>query len=69
VRSYSYCEISLMIPDVIDVLLSEYRLALVRKGFRRYEIDDLCQRAKVRLDNERRYQTGECLPEYCLSSC
>jgi hypothetical protein len=43
---------------VIDVLLSEYRTALVRKSYRRVDIDSLCATAKRRLDDERQYPRG-----------
>ncbi|KAJ4350077.1 uncharacterized protein N0V89_008698 [Didymosphaeria variabile] len=39
--------------DVLDVLLSEYREALVKRGMRRNEIDESCTHAKDRLDAER----------------
>ncbi|KAF1962422.1 hypothetical protein CC80DRAFT_531312 [Byssothecium circinans] len=44
--------------DVLDVLISEYRLTLVRNGFRRLEIDDMCLKAQRRLDDERAEPTG-----------
>ncbi|KAF1970063.1 hypothetical protein BU23DRAFT_571114 [Bimuria novae-zelandiae CBS 107.79] len=44
--------------DVLEVLLSEYRSALVKKGFRRKQIDEYCERAKGRLDAERESPTG-----------
>jgi hypothetical protein len=43
---------------VIDVLLSEFRTALVRKSYRRVDIDSLCATAKRRLDDERKYPRG-----------
>jgi hypothetical protein len=44
--------------DVLDVLLAEYKLVLLRKGHRRVTIDQLCATAKDRLDTERRNPTG-----------
>ncbi|KAH7082566.1 hypothetical protein BKA63DRAFT_404313, partial [Paraphoma chrysanthemicola] len=44
--------------DVLDVLIAEYRLALVRKAHRRLEIDRLVSEAKERLENERQSPTG-----------
>jgi len=44
--------------DVLDVLIAEYRLALVRTGHRRLEIDSLVASAKQRLKNERQDPTG-----------
>jgi hypothetical protein len=41
--------------------MSEYKLTLVRKGYRRREIDDMCAKAQRRLDNERASPTGELL--------
>jgi hypothetical protein len=49
----------LTVPDVLEVLVAEYRFALVRRGHRRGEIDDLVHKAKERLDRERRDPTGE----------
>jgi hypothetical protein len=46
-------------PDVLEVLIAEYRFALVRRAHRRGEIDDLVHKAKERLDRERRDPTGE----------
>lgn len=43
---------------MIDVLLSEYREALVRKGYRRVDIDSLYARAQGRLDDERQFPRG-----------
>lgn len=48
--------------DVIDVLMYEYREALVRKGYRRREIDDLCARANGLLDEERESPRGKLAP-------
>ncbi|KAF1937616.1 hypothetical protein EJ02DRAFT_356429 [Clathrospora elynae] len=45
--------------DVLDVLLTEYKTALLRKGHRRVEIDRLCAAANNRLNVERRDSTGE----------
>ncbi|KAF2110844.1 hypothetical protein BDV96DRAFT_583040 [Lophiotrema nucula] len=44
--------------DVIDVLLSEFRFALVRKRLRRCEIDDLYVDARRRIDEERENPTN-----------
>jgi hypothetical protein len=44
--------------DVLEVLLMEFKMALVRKGFRRVDIEAMHERAKDRLENERRYPTG-----------
>ncbi|KAH7093743.1 hypothetical protein FB567DRAFT_610333 [Paraphoma chrysanthemicola] len=44
--------------DVLDVLIAEYRLALVRKAHRRLEIERLVSEAKQRLENERQRPTG-----------
>ncbi|KAL5113288.1 hypothetical protein ACEQ8H_008849 [Pleosporales sp. CAS-2024a] len=44
--------------DVLEVLIAEYRLTLVRRGYRRLEIDDLVVAAKRRLDKERQDPTG-----------
>jgi hypothetical protein len=49
----------LTISDVLEVLIAEYRLALVRRAHRRFEIDDLVARAKQRLDKEREDPTGK----------
>jgi hypothetical protein len=49
----------LTIPDVLEVLLAEYRLALVRRGHRRVEIDNLVREAKHRLYRERQDPTGK----------
>jgi hypothetical protein len=38
--------------------MSEYRLALIKRGLRRVEIDSMCARAQDRLDDERRYPRG-----------
>jgi hypothetical protein len=48
--------------DVVDVLLKEYKLALLRKGHGRVEVDRLCAIASKRLDEERRYPTGNVYP-------
>jgi hypothetical protein len=53
--------------DVIDVLLKEYKLALLRKGHGRVEVDRLCAIASERLDEERRYPTGNVYPMQGLS--
>ncbi|UPX20143.1 uncharacterized protein EKO05_0010385 [Ascochyta rabiei] len=45
--------------DVLDVLMTEFRAALVRRGFRRVDIDNLYVGAKIRLENERRDPTGK----------
>lgn len=45
--------------DVLDVLMTEFRAAVVRKGFRRIDIDNMYERAKDRLENERRNPTGK----------
>jgi hypothetical protein len=45
--------------DVLDVLLSEYRLVLIRKGYRQADIGRLYKRAENGLDNERRSPRGE----------
>jgi hypothetical protein len=50
---------SLTLPDVLEVLMAEYRHALVRKAHRRVEIDKLVAKAKQRLDLERDDPTGE----------
>jgi hypothetical protein len=45
-------------PHLI-VRMSEYRLALIKRGLRRrVEIDSMCARAQDRLDDERRYPGG-----------
>jgi hypothetical protein len=44
--------------DVLEVLIAEYRLALIRRAHRRFEIDDLVARAKQRLERERQDPTG-----------
>jgi hypothetical protein len=49
----------LTIPDVLEVLIAEYRFALIRRAHRRVEIDDLVHNAKERLDRERQNPTGE----------
>ncbi|KAF2133864.1 hypothetical protein P153DRAFT_100213 [Dothidotthia symphoricarpi CBS 119687] len=38
--------------------MSEFRLALVRKGHRRIDVDNLYSKAKARLENERQRPTG-----------
>jgi hypothetical protein len=48
--------------DVLAVLLKEYRLVLLRKGFGRVEVDKLCAIAEERLDEERRDPTGNGYP-------
>ena len=45
--------------DVIDVLLSEYKTALMKRGLRRGAIDGYCERATNRLNAERQRPTGE----------
>jgi hypothetical protein len=45
--------------DVLEVLLAEYRFALVRRRHRRVEIDDLVREAKHRLYRERQDPTGK----------
>ncbi|KAH6621891.1 hypothetical protein C7974DRAFT_414573 [Boeremia exigua] len=45
--------------DVLQVLMKEFKAALVRKGFRRMEIDTMYDRGKARLENERQYPTGK----------
>jgi hypothetical protein len=45
--------------DVLEVLIAEYRFALVRRGLRQVEMDDLVREAKHRLDRERQDPTGE----------
>ncbi|KAF1358534.1 hypothetical protein EJ07DRAFT_179751 [Lizonia empirigonia] len=45
--------------DVLDVLMTEFRGALVRKGFRRIDIDAMYERGKDRLENERQNPTGK----------
>ncbi|KAJ4331303.1 hypothetical protein N0V95_009904 [Ascochyta clinopodiicola] len=44
--------------DVLDVLMAEFRAALVRRSFRRIDIDKFYAGAKVRLENERQDPTG-----------
>jgi hypothetical protein len=44
---------------VLDVLIAEYRFALVRRAYRRVEIDALVSKAKERLERERQDPTGE----------
>ncbi|KAF3035343.1 hypothetical protein E8E12_006774 [Didymella heteroderae] len=44
--------------DVLDVLMTEFKAALVRKGFRRVDIDELYARGKERLEHERRDPRG-----------
>ena len=44
--------------DVLDVLMKEYRLTLVRQGYRRRSIDEMCREARNRLDEERESPTG-----------
>ncbi|KAF9697542.1 hypothetical protein EKO04_004109 [Ascochyta lentis] len=44
--------------DVLDVLMTEFKTALVRRGFRRIDIDNMYERAKARLENERQDPTG-----------
>jgi hypothetical protein len=44
--------------DVLEVLIAEYRFALVRTGHRRGDIDGLVFKAKQRLENERQNPTG-----------
>lgn len=46
-------------PDVLEVLMTEFKAALVRKGFRRFDIDDMYDRAKQCLETERRQPTGK----------
>jgi hypothetical protein len=48
-----------MLSDVLDVLMTEFKAALVRKGFRRIDIDDMYERGKERLEDERRDPTGK----------
>jgi hypothetical protein len=45
--------------DVLDVLLAEYKIAILRKGYRRVTIDKLCADANDRLNEERRNPTGK----------
>jgi len=47
-----------MKTDVLEVLIAEYRLALIRRAHRRFEIDDLVARAKQRLERESQDPTG-----------
>jgi hypothetical protein len=49
----------LTFADVLEVLIAEYRFALVRRAHRRGEIDDLVRKAKERLDKERQDPTGK----------
>lgn len=39
--------------------MTEFRAALVRKGFRRIDINNMYGRAKERLENERQIPTGK----------
>jgi hypothetical protein len=39
--------------------MTEYKAALVRKGFRQADIDDMYDRAKQRLETERKQPTGK----------
>lgn len=50
--------LKLIRTDVLEVLIAEYRLALIRRAHRRFEIDDLVARAKQRLERERQDPTG-----------
>lgn len=47
-------------PDVLDVLLREYKTTLLKRGFRRKEIEYYYARAQSRLDAERESETGKC---------
>ncbi|KAF3042781.1 hypothetical protein E8E11_003070 [Didymella keratinophila] len=44
--------------DVLDVLMAEFKAALVRKGFWRADIDEMFERGKERLERERRDPRG-----------
>lgn len=44
---------------MLEVLLTEFRAALVRKGFRRVDINIMYERAKVHLEIERQDPTGK----------
>lgn len=47
-------------PDVLEVLMTEYKTALIRKGFRRVEINEMYKRAKDQLETERNDPKGKC---------
>jgi hypothetical protein len=49
----------LTVLDVLDVLIKEYRNALLRRGHGRSEIDGLVKKANQWLDWERQELTGE----------
>lgn len=44
--------------DVLEVLLTEFKAALIRRGFRRADINTMYEHAKTRLENERQDPTG-----------
>ncbi|KAJ8107052.1 hypothetical protein OPT61_g9132 [Boeremia exigua] len=46
--------------DVLEVLIAEFRAVLIRRGFRRVDIDAHHNRAKDSLENERQHPTGKC---------
>lgn len=48
-----------MVSDVLEVLIAEYRHALIRRAHRRVEIDKMVAKAKQRLDQERDDPTGK----------
>ncbi|KAH4007433.1 hypothetical protein HBH98_010520 [Parastagonospora nodorum] len=52
--------------DVLEVLIAEYRLALIRRAHRRFEIDDLVARAKQRLERERQDPTGVDIVDFIM---
>lgn len=55
---FSVLESMLTESDVLEVLIAEYRHALVREGHRQSQIDDLVKKAKQQLEMERQDPTG-----------
>ena len=48
----------LIVSDVIDVLMAEFRIKLSKNGFRRPDIESRCLEAKQRIDAERQHPQG-----------
>lgn len=44
---------------MLDVLLTEYKMSLILKGYGRSEMAELCMKASNRLDTERENPTGK----------
>ncbi|KAH7412003.1 hypothetical protein DE146DRAFT_784606 [Phaeosphaeria sp. MPI-PUGE-AT-0046c] len=52
--------------DVLEVLIAEYRIALIRRAHRRVEIDALVATAKQRLETERQDPTGVDIVDFIM---